>query len=147
MPRIVLISVFLMMSLQACRQAESPILNDQSTFSQSDHFWTAAESDTAVQKGLVGLVSTEALTPLVFDATGHLLTVDEFNAGFQEDNPDWQTYFTDLSTFREVMTDLVAAGNQTEKRLTDAVAENTVQLPYNEEATVFIYVYDPYERR
>lgn len=95
----------------------------------------------------MGTTGAEALTPLVFDTAGHLLTVSEFNAGLQDDSADWQTYFTDLSTFRKVMADLITAGRQLEKRLTDATAANAVQLPANETATVFIYVYDPYEKR
>ena len=148
MPKVfVLVSVLFMFSLQACRQVETPVSNDLSAFRQESHFWTAEESDAAFQAGLVGVTRAEALTPLVFDPTGHLLTVNEFNSGLQEDDSDWQTYFTDLSTFRKVMADLVAAGKQSEKRLTDATEESAVQLPANETATVFIYVYDPYERR
>lgn len=144
---LVLISVLLMSGMQACRQAEDPVLNDLSAFRQESHFWTAEEADTAFQRGLVRITGAEALTPLVFDTAGHLLTVSEFSAGLQDDSADWQAYFTDFSTFREVMADLVAAGRQLEKRLTDATAANAVQLPANETATVFIYVYDPYEKR
>ncbi len=147
MPKVfVFASVLFLLGLQACRQAET-VSNDLSASEQESHFWTAEESDTAFREGLVGATSAEALTPLVFDTTGHLLTVSESNAGLQNGDADWQTYFTDLSTFREVMVDLVAAGNQLEKRLTDATEENAVQLPANETATVFIYVYDPHERR
>ena len=142
---LILIVLFI---LQGCSTSENttPVVSsDIQAFSGVKNFWSQEEADKAIEDRIVGHFASQALVPLIFNDMGHLLTPAEYNAGIRQVQPTWETHFTDLTTFRNVMTELIAIGSQVSARLETATKANVVQLPANETGTTLAYVYDPYQ--
>lgn len=126
-------------------QSSQPVFSgDALAFSKAKNFWTEADVRLLEQKGSLGKEPERAFVPLLFDASGHLLTPQEYNADYEVVETTSSHFYTDLRTYRAVMKGLVALGSQAPARLKTATVEYVSGIGYDEASAV--YLYDPYQK-
>lgn len=142
-----LLSVVALFYLQGTASAQNsqPVFSgDALAFSKAENFWTEAEVRLLEEKGLFGKDPERAFVPLLFDASGHLLTPQEYNANYEAAETTSLHFFTDLRTYRAVMKELVASGSQAPARLKTATVEYVGGIGLD--AASAVYLYDPYQK-
>ena len=128
-----------------CASAQS--ISEEKLFRATGKLYTEVAADSLVKQGKLASTAATAMVPLVFDRNGHLLTARQFNDLIDKNAWDaelYQNFFTDFTTYREVLRRAQTLGLQPRARV-NLVRDYRYVTPPPDPKYSGPYLFDPFQ--